>query len=262
MSTQLREKRVLITGAASGIGRCFAETLAGGHTALALVDVSEDALGEVAAGASVGGARAVTRIADVGDPNAVASAVESLTDELGGIDWVVHCAGVLGPGSFAEQAAGEFDRVVGIDLLGTANVARACFGPLRDSRGALACMASTAALHGWPEMSAYSAAKFGVSGFCDAVRPEFSRVGICVTAVYPLLIDTPLLGGADRAPILKQGKAISPRRVVDKTLSALSKRKTRVYVPGYVRAIAAVHGLAPGLLDRYGRRFGLRHGSD
>jgi len=249
---------VLITGAASGIGRCFAEALSVRNSALGLVDVSEAGLSEVAEGAQAAGTKAERRIADVGDTTAVASAVESLVGELGGLDWVVHCAGVLGPGSFAEQSAGDFERVLAIDLLGTANVARACFAPLRDSRGAFACMASTAALHGWPEMSAYSSAKFGVSGFCDAVRPEFARHGICVTAVYPLLIDTPLLRGADRAPILKQGKAITPRRVVDKTLIALSRRKPRVYVPGYVRLIAAAHGLAPGLLDRYGKRFGLR----
>ncbi len=255
-------KRVLITGAASGIGRCFAETLARRKAALGLIDVAAVGLGEVEQAITVADAGVETRVADVSDPVALSEAVESIAQQLGGLDWVVHCAAILGPGSFSEQAAEDFERVLRINLLGTANLARACFESLRDSGGALACIASTAALHGWPEMSAYSTAKFGVSGFCDAIRPEFARDRICVTAVYPLLIDTPLLGGADRAPILKQGKAISPQRVVDKTLAALNKRKTRVYVPGYVRLIAAVHGLAPSLLDAYGKRFALRRADD
>ncbi len=268
-------KRVLVTGAASGIGRCFAEALAqGGAAALGLVDVSEG-LEEVgravcsrvaAAGddREAGGTSAratpkvATRVADVGDAVALETAIADLAADLGGLDWAIHCAAILGPGTFAEQPAADFDHVIRVNLLGTANVARACFPHLRRTSGAIACIASTAAVHGWPEMSAYSASKFGVSGLCDAIRQEFARDGVRVTAVYPLLIDTPLLAGADRAPILRQGKAIPAQAVVDKTLAALTRGKPRVFVPGRVRMIAAAHGLVPGLLDAYGRRFGLR----
>ncbi len=312
MSPDVEGKRIVVTGAASGIGRCFAETLAeSGATGLGLIDISGDGLAEVAralgsrgaaagdgragdagagsggttdcgaatpgagapvaadAGAATGDADAgstpppaapkiATRVADVSDAGAVQAAIDELVAELGGLDWAIHCAAILGPGTFAEQPCGDFDRVIRVNLLGTANVARACLPHLRRTAGAIACIASTAAVHGWPEMSAYSASKFGVSGLCDAIRQEFAREGVCVTTVYPLLIDTPLLAGAERAPILKQGKAIAPRAVVYKTLAGLARRKARVFVPGRVRAIAAAHGLAPSLLDAYGRRFGLR----
>ncbi|TFH22570.1 MAG: SDR family oxidoreductase, partial [Myxococcales bacterium] len=177
---------------------------------------------------------------------------------LGGIDLVVHCAAILGSGCFTEQSAEDFERVLRINLMGTVNVVRACVPSLRSSRGSVACIASTAALHGWPEMSAYSTAKFGVAGFCDAVRPELGRDGIGVTTVFPLLIDTPLLASPDLAPILRQGKAIPAQKVVDKTLAGLRKHKDRVYVPATVRFVAALQGLAPSLLDAYGKRFGLR----
>jgi len=147
-------------------------------------------------------------------------------------------------------------RVIRVDLLGTANVLRSFLPVLRRSRGAIACLASTAAVHGWPNMSAYSAAKFGVSGFCDAVRPELAREGVCVTAVFPLLIDTPLLAGADVAPILKQGRPIPPGAVVRKTLAAVAQRRPRVFIPETVRFVALLRGLAPSLLDWYGSRFG------
>jgi short-subunit dehydrogenase len=126
------------------------------------------------------------------------------------------------------------------------------------SRGAIVCIASTAAIHGWPAMSAYSAAKHGVAGFCDAVRSELRASGVLVTTVFPLLIATPLLAGASVAPILAAGKAIPPEVVVRRTLRAVARGKTRVYVPARVRWIAAAHGLFPRSLDWYGRRRGLR----
>ncbi|RMF21207.1 MAG: SDR family NAD(P)-dependent oxidoreductase [Deltaproteobacteria bacterium] len=265
VTADVRGKRVLVTGAASGIGRSFAETLAaGGAAGLGLIDVSEEGLAAVAGSLgthAVSGAtppEVATRVADVSDGPAVTAVIDELAERLGGLDWAIHCAAILGPGTFAEQPPEEFERVVRVNLIGTANVARACFPHLRTTSGAIACIASTAAVHGWPEMSAYSASKFGVSGFCDAIRQEFAREGVRVTAVYPLLIDTPMLGGADRAPILKQGKAIPPSAVVRRTLAGLARGAPRVFVPGQVRVIAAAHGLAPSLLDAYGRRFGLR----
>jgi hypothetical protein len=97
---------------------------------------------------------------------------------------------------------------------------------------------------------------YNVAGFCDAIRSELARDGVSLTTVFPLLIDTPLLSGADIPPILKQGKRLPPVTVVQKTLSALARRQARVFIPGTVRLVAALHGLAPSLLDWYGRQIG------
>lgn len=249
-----------MTGAASGIGRCFAETLAGRGTALGLLDVSTDGLAAAADAIRNQGGRVHTHAADVSAAAEVNVAVTALASALGGLDLLINCAAILGPGRFAEQSAEAFDRVIRIDLLGTANVMRAALPALRQSRGAIACLASTAAVHGWPALGAYSAAKFGVAGFCDAVRSELARDGVTLTAVFPLLIDTPLLVGADIPPILRQGHRLPPQVVVQKTLAALERRRSRVFIPGSVRLIATLHGLAPSLLDWYGRRFGFSKG--
>ena len=253
-----RWRTAVVTGAASGIGRSFAEVLAREGTALGLLDVSGDGLAATAEKARAMGAVVERCVCDVSDGAAVTEAVTALAGKLRGVSLLVHCAAILGPGRFATQAAEDFERVIRVDLLGTANVVRAVLPSLRESRGAIACVASTAALHGWPLMSAYAAAKFGVSGFCDAVRAELAGEGVLLTAVYPLLIDTPLLTGADVAPILKQGRPIPPEEVVRKTLRAVERRRPRVFVPATTRLVAAVHGLAPSLLDWYGRRVGLQ----
>jgi short-subunit dehydrogenase len=116
-------------------------------------------------------------------------------------------------------------------------------------------------VHGWPTLSAYSTAKFGVAGFCDAVRGELAQEGVGLTTVFPLLIDTPLVQAPDAPPILKQGRRLPPDAVVRKTLTGVARRRARVFVPESVRLVAALHALAPSVLDWYGRKFAPRAGS-
>ena len=256
MSSSPQWRAAIVTGAASGIGRCFADTLAAQGTSVGLLDVSADGLRTAAAALRTNGQRVEMQVGDVSNPAELRAAVDAFVAALGEVNLVVHCAAILGPGHFAEQPAEAFERVIHINLLGTANVVRATLPALRASRGAIACLASTAAVHGWPALGAYSAAKFGVAGFCDAIRGELARDGVTLTSVFPLLIDTPLLSATDIPPILRQSKRLPPATVVQKTLSGVARRQPRVFIPGTVRLLAALHGLAPSLLDWYGRQIG------
>ena len=250
-------RTALITGAASGIGRCFATTLGPSGHDLALVDV--DAPGLTATVQALGGPRAGVTVAtvDVGDRGRVEEAVGSLVDARRGLDLLINCAAVLGPGTWSEQSPEEFDRVLRIDLGGTVNVVRAALPALRRARGRVVVLASTAAVHGWPGLAAYATAKFALAGWCDAVRAELAADGIGLTTVFPLLIDTPLLDRPGLPPILRRGRRIPADAVVRKVLRAAARRTPRVYVPETVRLLALLHGLAPSLLDWYGARFGI-----
>jgi NAD(P)-dependent dehydrogenase (short-subunit alcohol dehydrogenase family) len=245
----------LVTGAASGIGRCFAETLGLGGVAVRMLDVSHTGLTLVAAGMPSADVRFAA--ADVADRSATHAAIVKLVEPDGRLDLLVHCAAVLGPGTWAAQPPDDFERVVRVDLFGTSNVVRSALPWLQMARGRVVTLASTAALHGWPGLGAYAAAKFAVSGLADAMRGELRRDGVGMTVVYPLLVDTPLLNAAELAPILRRGRRLRPERVVRATLRGAARRKARIYVPRSVRVIAALHGLAPGLLDWYGRRYGI-----
>ncbi len=248
---------VVVTGAASGIGRCFAATLAGRGARLALIDVDAAGLAISVAQARTHGGDVASAIADVADRIAIADAIATTLPAEGRLDLLINCAAILGPGTWATQTAEDFERVLRIDVLGTANTIRAALPWLRRARGRIVNLASTAAIHGWPGLAAYSAAKFAVAGYSDAIRAELALEGIGLTVVFPLLIDTPLLGRTDIPPILKRGRRIPAAVVVRKVLRAVERRRARVYVPGTVRLIAALHGLAPSLLDRYGAWFGL-----
>ena len=80
-------------------------------------------------------------------------------------------------------------------------------------------------------LAAYSAAKFGVTGFSDAIRPELARDGVTLTTVFPLLIDTPLLDRPELPPILRQGRRIPASAVVHKVLRAVARRRATAARP-------------------------------
>jgi NAD(P)-dependent dehydrogenase (short-subunit alcohol dehydrogenase family) len=251
---------VLITGAGSGIGRCFAETLAAAGNDLVLLDVDARGLAATAAALDGKGGKTATAVVDVADRAALEKTVADLVAPRGRLDLLINCAAILGPGTWAAQAPEDFERVLRVDLVGTANVIRTTLPWLRAARGQIVNLASTAALHGWPGLAAYSGAKFAVTGFSEAIRPELALDGVGLTVVFPLLIDTPLLSAPDIPPILRHGRRIPAAAVVRKALRAAERRRRRVYVPGTVRVIAALHGLAPSLLDWYGKRFGMERG--
>ena len=244
----------VITGAGSGIGRAFAEALGQRIYDLVLLDVDEAGLRGTAAALNRRNIEVSTIAADVTD---AARLDGVLAPHVERIDLLINCAAILGPGHWTTQPSAEFERVLQVNLVGTANTIRAALPGLRAAGGHVVVLASTAAVHGWPQLAAYSAAKFGVVGFSEAIRAELAADGVGLTVVFPLLIDTPLLDRPGTPPILQSGRRLPPRLVVQKVLHAVSQKQRRVYVPGSVRLIAALHALAPSLLDWYGTRFGL-----
>ncbi|MBI1948816.1 MAG: SDR family NAD(P)-dependent oxidoreductase [Deltaproteobacteria bacterium] len=248
----LRRRTALVTGAASGIGRAFATALAARGDRLVLVDVDEAALAVVAL--DLGGDHDV-QVVDL----ASATAIERLRDNLAAhepcIDLLIHCAGILGAGAFADQPVADFARVLQVNLLGTVHVTHACLPQLTRARGHVVALASTASLHGWPLLGAYSAAKGAVENWAEAVRPELRRRGVGLTTVFPLLVDTPMLARAGTPPILR-GRRVSADDVVTRALRAVDRGRARLFVPALARLVAITHGVAPPLLDWWGARRG------
>jgi NAD(P)-dependent dehydrogenase (short-subunit alcohol dehydrogenase family) len=246
----------LVTGAASGMGRRFAQVLAERGDTVFAVDIDAGGLAGTLAGLSPAArARARALPCDVSSAEAVRALVAALGIDR--LDLLVTCAAILGPGRFAEQPLDRFARVVQVDLMGTVHAVHAALPLLRRARGRVIIMASTASLHGWPMLAAYSAAKGAVENWSEAIRPELAEERIGLTTVFPLLVDTPMLGGRAPAPILR-GRRITADEVVDKSLRAAARRTPRLYLPATARLVALLHGLAPPLLDLWASRAGLR----
>ena len=169
-------KRVIITGAASGIGEATAGALRGRGCQVAGLDVN--AAGDVIA-------------CDVRDQASVDRAVAQAIEQLGGVDVLINCAGVGDPQSAAERPGEDALKVIDINLLGTWRVTAAAIPALRESRGRVINVASGLAHLTIPLATAYTMSKRGVVASSDSLRLEMAgEVG--VTTVYPGYIRTPI----------------------------------------------------------------------
>jgi NAD(P)-dependent dehydrogenase (short-subunit alcohol dehydrogenase family) len=185
---RLAGRRVLITGAASGIGRACAEMFAGEGAALALLDRNDHGLSDF---------DAVPCPADVTDVAAVEGAVGKAAAGLGGLDGVVNCAGKDMLGRLTEVSPDAWAEIINVNLTGSANVCRAAIPSLRAAgMGTIVNVASGAGLFPLPDRTAYCAAKAGLVMFSKSLAMEVADSGIRVNAVCPGAIDTPMLAGS------------------------------------------------------------------
>jgi len=204
--------RVIVTGGSSGLGAAVAAALRarGAHVAVLDRVRPEDP-------------DASFREADVTDTAAVATAVAELRDELGGLDAVVAAAGIDRPGRLDDVPAGEWERVIGVNLIGVAATIRAALPALKESHGRIVTVASTLALKGVSDATAYCASKFGVLGFSRALAAELAgQVG--VTTLIPGGMKTHFFDGrtAQYAPG-DDAKLNDPANVAQAVLFALGQ---------------------------------------
>ncbi len=178
--------RVIVTGAAGGIGRAIVERLvAAGHD-VGACDLTA-ALGSV----PVPGAR-VTAGFDISDQEGVRDGVAAMVAELGGLDGLVGNAGIVDTIHRAERFSQEaWQRDLQTNLTGQLLLAQAAFGPLRAHGGALVFISSVAAATGIPGQAAYAASKAGVVGLVRSLAAEWAPHGIRANVVLPGMIATP-----------------------------------------------------------------------
>jgi NAD(P)-dependent dehydrogenase (short-subunit alcohol dehydrogenase family) len=202
---KLAGRRILITGAASGIGRASAELFANEGAALALLDRNDQGLADF---------DAIPCPADVTDGTAVAAAMAAATNGLGGLDGVVNCAGKDQLGRLTEVAPAAWDEIIAVNLTGAANVCRAAVPLLQAAGGgSIVNVASGAGLFPLPDRTAYCAAKAGLVMFSKSLAMEVADSGIRVNAVCPGAIDTPMLAGSyQNAPDPAAEKAMIQQR--------------------------------------------------
>ncbi|WP_433282291.1 SDR family oxidoreductase [Pseudonocardia xinjiangensis] len=207
---------VLVTGAASGLGRALARAVAAAGGRPLLVDrVAVDA------GPELGDALSV--VTDLADGRASEQAIRELVTAAGGLDAVVTAAGTDSCGALGDVAADDWEKVVTVNLLGTAAVIRAALPALKADRGRIVTVASTLGLRALPDASAYCASKFGVVGMTRALATELAgEVG--VTLLVPGGMDTAFFDG--RPEQYKPGpdaQLNDPAEVADAVLYALTR---------------------------------------
>jgi NAD(P)-dependent dehydrogenase (short-subunit alcohol dehydrogenase family) len=202
---------VLVTGGASGLGAAVARGVIDHGGAPVVLDLRPPML------------EVESRIVDLGDRAAAEEAVRDVSRRAGGIDAVVTAAGIDACGQLADVDRDDWERVVAVNLLGTAAVVRAALPSLVERRGRVVTVASTLGWRALPDATAYCASKFGVVGFTRALAAETAgRVG--VTLLIPGGMQTPFFDDRPERYRPPPDAALNPpERVADAVLFALAQ---------------------------------------
>lgn len=187
-------KRAIVTGGASGIGREVVRLLAAQNAAIAIADINVTGAASVVDELSPSGGRAIACEVDVTAPEQVDAMVQQTCAELGGLEILVHCAGIGVEAAFLDTTLEQWNRVIGVDLTGAFLCGQAAAREMVNAGyGRIVHIASAAGMRGGARRAAYGAAKGGVVNLTQVMANELAEHGVTVNALAPGAIETELV---------------------------------------------------------------------
>lgn len=256
----LKGRVAVVTGAARGVGAALARELSARGLRLVLLGRELESLRHVAEDLP---GEACCIEADVTDEAAMQGAAQAVAARFGPASVVVANAGIAAAGPFAACEAALWNRVIAVNLVGSAVTARVFLPHLVQSHGYLLQIASTAAFGSAPLMSAYCASKAGVESFAQALRAEMEPEGVGVGIAYLHWTGTDMIRELDDHPVLRELRRHQPRparrvypsaRVAAWLARGIERRSPTVYTPPWLRIAQPLRPLFPHLVARAARR--------
>ena len=248
----------VVTGAGSGIGRALARQLAMATSALALADIDEAGLQQTAASLSERGVRLTTHVLDVSDESAVQAFAEDVAAKHGRVTLLINNAGVALHGDFEEISLDDLRWLMGINFWGVVHGVKYFLPVLkRESRAHIVNISSVFGIVAPAGQSAYSASKFAVRGFTEALRHELEGSPVFVSCVHPGGIRTPIARRARlgaNAPPGSRDEAVArfdrltptmPDAAAARILQGVERREPRILVGRDARQIDVLQRLRP-----------------
>ena len=264
----IKGTNVLITGGASGIGRIMGRIcLEKGASNLIVWDINQANIDKTEAElsvvkpaeAGVSKGQVHSYIVNVSDPQAIKSAYEKVKSEVGEVDILVNCAGIVrGNNTFDKQTVQDIDLTMDINANAPMYVALAVLPDmLRRDRGHICNIASAAGMLGVPKLSVYCASKWAVIGWTESMRVELkqARSHVRVTSVAPYFINTGMFDGVNS----KVFPILDPEKTAAKIIRAVEVGKSFRGIPFAYHFIRIWQGLLPNFLFDFifGKIFGV-----
>lgn len=252
---QVKNKVAVVTGAGSGIGQVLAQTLARRGCQLALADVNASSLhttAELLAGYKV---KVSQHVLDVADRAAVAALPTAVLEAHGHVDMLVNNAGVALSGTFEQTSEADFDWLMDINFHGLVRMTRAFLPLLRQRPQArIVNVSSLFGLISPPGQSAYSASKFAVRGFSNALRLELEKTKVGVTVAHPGGIATAIATSARVSDKMGAEEAARHQALAQKMLRMPPDRAAEIIVRaverGQARVLVGMDAKILALLER------------
>lgn len=248
---KLADARILVTGASSGIGREIAVALAAEGAHLAISGRDRARLSQTAAKLDRRSKEALCLPADLSLLSEIPALVDDAVGGLGGLDAIVHAAGVNTFGSFADAAPEDLEQLVRTNVLSTMELARTTLPRFEaQEHGSLLFVGSIFGSIGFPWFSAYSASKFAVRGFAEALRRETAGRGVHVLYVAPRGTRTAMARQYAAMAEAVRMQMDDPTRVARQVCYALSRDRAETFIGGAERFFVRLNGLLPRFVDR------------
>ncbi|MEZ5003209.1 MAG: SDR family NAD(P)-dependent oxidoreductase [Chitinophagales bacterium] len=258
--TNFRNKTVLITGGANGIGKLLgSKSLKEGAAKLIIWDISQEALQATTAEFKSKGFQNVYPYkVDIANVDSIEKAATEVLLEIGNVDILINNAGIVIGESFRDHTAMDIDNTIKINIGGVMHVTRV-FLPdmLRQGSGHIVNISSASAFIGNPKMSVYAGSKWAVLGWSESLRLELEQEPgeLKVTTICPSYIDTGMFDGV-KAPILFP--LLQPEDITTKIIQAIKNNEVIVKAPDNVNLVPVFRSiLPPRVFDFFADKLGV-----
>lgn len=245
-------QRILITGATGGIGKELALALAKKGAELYLVGTRHDKLKLLQQQLSVYGGQVHIFPCDLSDERGVQQLQEWALYTVGGVDVLIHCAGITYFGQYTQQSSEHLAKLWQINVMAPMQLTRALLPEMQKARhGRIVNIGSIFGSIGFAYFTAYSASKFAIRGFSEALRRELADSGVGVTYVAPRYTETPL----NDSVIHRMAQAVgmrcdTPSLVAQHIVRAIERDRGDCYIGWPEKLFVRINAVLPRLVDR------------
>src|SRR5262245_21856442 len=254
----LSGSRILITGASQGIGRALAEVAAERGAKVLAAARSAAMLNELAGAIRAKGGTIEVVQADVTNAEDRRKMADAAVRHFGGLDILVNNAGIGATGHFADVSPERMRQIMEVNFFGLTETTRVCLPLLKQgNRPAIVNISSIAGKRGIPARSEYSASKFAVQGFSEALRAELAKDGVDVLVICPGLTQTNFSQNMiEQKALVKLDhmRGMTAEQVARATIKAIERGKNEVRLSFKGKLICLVARFLPRIADWFVRR--------